>query len=138
MDAAIDRRRFELDELGLAVASHDLSLAAGILQAQPTKGNDSADMAGNRARQCRWATGHGQSATRRGRRGWARPAWCWGAADGDGVWPTGDRAWQTGDGARLMGWMRPAWPAQPAGGRVGGRRTGEGALYPSFTVSVRP
>ena len=34
LDGAINRRRFELDELDIAVASHDLSLAAGILSAR--------------------------------------------------------------------------------------------------------
>ena len=33
-DAAIDRRRFELDEPDIVVASHDLSLAAEILPAR--------------------------------------------------------------------------------------------------------
>ena len=47
LDAAIDRRRFELDELDIAVASHDLSLAVGILPTRQAKGHDSA---GNRAR----------------------------------------------------------------------------------------
>ena len=47
LDAAIDRRRFELDELDIVVASHDLSLAAGILPTRQAKGHGSP---GNRAR----------------------------------------------------------------------------------------
>ncbi|KAE8809138.1 hypothetical protein D1007_14316 [Hordeum vulgare] len=64
LDAAIDHRRFELDELDLAVAFHDLSLAIGILPTQPTKGHDSADAAGNRAGQCRreWGMASGRQA----------------------------------------------------------------------------
>ena len=49
LDAAIDRRQFELDEFNLVVASHDLGLAAGILPARQAKGHDSAGTAGNRA-----------------------------------------------------------------------------------------
>jgi hypothetical protein len=42
LDAAIDRCRFELDELDIAVASHDLSLDAGILPVRQAKGHSSA------------------------------------------------------------------------------------------------
>ncbi|KAE8786931.1 hypothetical protein D1007_39179 [Hordeum vulgare] len=65
LDAAIDCHQFELDELDLAVASHDLSLAARILPPQPAQGHGLADAAGNRA----WPAGGC------GRRGWARTAW---------------------------------------------------------------
>ena len=71
LDAAIARRRFELDELDIVVASHDLSLAAGILPTRQAKGHDSA---GNRARR-----------GRRRQRGVAGKL----CADdgGDGAWP---------------------------------------------------
>ena len=71
LDAAIDRRRFELDELDIAVASHDLSLAAGILPVWQAKGHGLAGAAGNRARRGR--------RRRRGAAGWGkgleRPDW---------------------------------------------------------------
>ena len=79
LGAAIDRRRFELDELDIAVASHDLSLAAGILPARQAKGHGSADAAGNRARRGRRRRrgvagvlmGRGRRVMGRCRRGWA-------------------------------------------------------------------
>nr|AGW47711.1 hypothetical protein [Hordeum vulgare subsp. vulgare] len=63
LDAAIDHRRFELDELGLATASNDLNLAAGIIPAQHAKGHNwqqSKALTTN-------TTGHGRRATKRDR-----------------------------------------------------------------------
>ncbi|KAE8819984.1 hypothetical protein D1007_02165 [Hordeum vulgare] len=116
MDAAIDRRRFELDELDLVVASHYLSLATGILLARPAKGHDSTDAAGNKAGQCRRAIGHGRPVRLdtagvvmgRGRR-----------ATDDGARPTSDGASQTGLDATgvagTTGWRKGRGP--PDGGK---------------------
>ena len=65
LDAAIDRRRFELDELDVVVASHDLSLAAGILPTRQAKGHGSP---GNRARRGRRRRRGVAGKARRGRR----------------------------------------------------------------------
>lgn len=62
----------------------------------------------------------------------ARPAWLAIEQGADGE-ATGRGRWETRHDRR--GWARLAWPT---GGRAAAAGLEEGALYPSFTVSVRP